>query len=87
MKLFNFLLPALLKANEEVLAENKPEHDLAAAEICKNFYSERLGQVFKMKGFDHIRTCQFESSSELETRQRRYRVSQCAESRHDLRHL
>ena len=43
MKLFNFLLPALIKANEEVLAENKPEHDLAAAEICKNFYSERLG--------------------------------------------
>lgn len=55
MKLFNFLLPALLKANEEVLAENKPEHDLAAADICRNFYAERLGRVLSLKMSTSVR--------------------------------
>ena len=45
MKLLPFLLPLLSRTKaDEVLAENNPEHDKQAADICKRFYDSRLDQ-------------------------------------------
>ena len=41
MKILPLLLPFLSSA-EEALAQNSPEHDKLAADICKRFYDERL---------------------------------------------
>jgi len=35
---------ALVKANDEVLAQNTVEHDEQAADICDRFYADRLGE-------------------------------------------